>query len=325
MTRGTTRILLGALLGVAGLWLSLRDIPAATLREALLSARWGWVAAALAVSLIAVLAVVLRWRVLLQPATVSSSVLGRATLVGQMLNIVLPFRLGEVARVYTAMGHSSIGVARLTASLAIEKALDLAIFGVTAAVLVASALLPRSSLAEGRWLLLPATTAVALAAMWLVVRWRLLPRIASVGRRSWRSRRQMDSPRDDRCLQRPRRVAIRRSCRVGARLDRSDFRARRRRQPADAASIRSAPAGFRWFCDSGGASGGERPPSLPGRLGIYNYLTVLTLGLYGVGRTEAATYSIALYFVAYMPKVVLGALVAADPSWRPSMSWTPNA
>ena len=45
----------------------------------------------------------------------------------------------------------------------------------------------------------------------------------------------------------------------------------------------------------------------------------------GVGRTEAATYSIALYLVAYVPKVVLGALVTADPSWRPSMNWTPNA
>jgi len=158
-----TRVVVGALLGVAGLWLSLRDIPPGTLRAALFSARVGWAFTALAVSLVAVLAVVLRWRVLLQPAVVPSSVLGRATLVGQMLNIVLPFRLGEVARVYTATGHSSVGVARLTASLAIEKALDLAIFGVTAAALVTSALLPATSLARGRWLILPATTAVALA------------------------------------------------------------------------------------------------------------------------------------------------------------------
>jgi hypothetical protein len=70
---------------------------------------------------------------------------------------------------------------------------------------------------------------------------------------------------------------------------------------------------------------GSVPPSLPGRLGIYNYLTVLTLGLYGIDRAEAATYSIALYIVAYVPKVILGALVTADPSWRPSMKWRPNA
>jgi len=320
-----TRVVVGALLGVAGLWLSLRDIPPGTLRAALFSARVGWAFTALAVSLVAVLAVVLRWRVLLQPAVVPSSVLGRATLVGQMLNIVLPFRLGEVARVYTATGHSSVGVARLTASLAIEKALDLAIFGVTAAALVTSALLPATSLARGRWLILPATTAVALAAMWLFVRWHV-----AVGLAAWLSTR-------------------------GGRLGRWTAHVVTDiangldawRSAGHAGTVLAwtilifvlAAAGnqlmLRAFdlhlpLSAGFAvlvvlQAGSVPPSLPGRLGIYNYLTVLTLSLYGVGRTEAATYSIALYFVAYVPKVVLGALVTADPSWRPSLKWTSNA
>jgi hypothetical protein len=320
-----TRVLLGALLGVAGLWLSLRDIPAATLRAALLSAHWGWVLTALAVSLFAVVAVVLRWRVLLQPSTVSSSVLGRAILVGQMLNIVLPFRLGEVARVYTAVGHSSVGVARLTASLAIEKALDLAIFGITAAVLVTSALLPRSALAEGRWLILPVMTALALAVMWLVVRWRLLPRIASWtaarggrvgvwtahvvtdvsnGLDAWRSAGHAGSVLAWTIL-----IFV-----LAAAGNQLMLRALELQLPIS--------AGFAILVV---LQAGSVPPSLPGRLGIYNYLTVLTLGLYGIDRAEAATYSIALYIVAYVPKVILGALVTADPSWRPSMKWRPNA
>jgi uncharacterized membrane protein YbhN (UPF0104 family) len=320
-----TRVLLGAVLGAAGLWLSIRDIPVATLRAALFSARWGWAIMALAVSLFAVVAVVLRWRVLLQPSTVSSSVLGRATLVGQMLNIVLPFHVGEVAGIYTAMRHSSVGVARLTASLAIEKALDLAIFGVTAAVLVTSALLPRSTLAEGRWLILPVTTAVALAVMWLVVRWRLLPRVASWiavrggrigawtahvvtdvsnGLDAWRSAGHAGSVLAWTIL-----IFV-----LAAAGNQLMLRAFDLHLPIS--------AGFAILVV---LQAGSVPPSLPGRLGIYNYLTVLTLGLYGVGRTEAATYSLALYFVAYVPKVVLGALVTADPSWRPSMKWTPNA
>jgi uncharacterized membrane protein YbhN (UPF0104 family) len=320
-----SRVLVGAVLGAAGLWLSLRDIPVATLRAALLSAHWGWVMTALAVSLLAVIAVVLRWRVLLQPSTVSPWVLGRATLVGQMLNIVLPFRLGEVARVYTAMGHSSVGVARFTASVAIEKALDLAIFGVTAAVLVASALLPRTALAEGRWLILPVITGVALVAMWLVVRWRLLPRIASwfavrggrvgkwiahvvtdvsTGLDAWRSAGHARSVLVWTIV-----IFI-----LAAAGNQLMMRAFDLQLPIS--------AGFAILVV---LQAGSVPPSLPGRLGIYNYLTVLTLGLYGVGRTEAATYSLALYCVAYVPKVVVGALVAADPSWRPSMNWTPNA
>ena len=55
-------------------------------------------------------------------------------------------------------------------------------------------------------------------------------------------------------------------------------------------------------------------------------LTVLTLGLYGISRPQAATYSIALYVIAYVPKLVLGAiLAAADPTWRPSMDWSSRA
>jgi uncharacterized membrane protein YbhN (UPF0104 family) len=319
------RALLGAVLGVAGLWLSLRDIPPSTLRAALWSARSGWALAALAVSLLAVAGVVIRWRVLLQPTAVPTSVLGRATLVGQMLNIVLPFRLGEVARVYTAMGHSSLGVARLTASLAIEKALDLAIFGVTAAVLVTGALLPASALARGRWLILPLTTLIALVALWLAVRWRLLPRVAawveprggrlggwtarvvadvSSGLEAWRSAGHAGVVLTWTIL-----VFV-----LAAAGNQLMFRAFDIHLPIS--------AGFALLVI---LQAGSVPPSLPGRLGIYNYLTVLTLGLYGVGRTEAATYSLALYFVAYVPKVVLGALVTADPSWRPSVNWTSNA
>lgn len=319
-----TRPMLGAVLGAAGLWLSLRDIPAGTLSAALLSARLEWTFTALVVSLIAVLAVVIRWRILLQPSTVPPSVLGRATLVGQMLNIVLPFRLGEVARVYTAMQHSSVGVARLTASLAIEKALDLAIFGITAAVLVTSALLPRSALAEGRWLILPITTIVALIAMWLAVRWRLLPRLAagfskrggrlggwtahvlndvSTGLDAWRSAGHAGAVLTWT-------IVIFGLAAAGNQLMLRAF------------DLHLPPsAGFAILVV---LQAGSVPPSLPGRLGIYNYLTVLTLGLYGVGRTEAATYSIALYCVAYVPKIVLGALVTADPTWRPSLSWTSN-
>lgn len=317
-------MIVGAALGGAGLWLSLREVPAEALRASLLSAEPAWALAALVVSLLAVGAVVLRWRLLLQPSSVAAAVLARATLIGQMVNILVPFRLGEVARVYTTAQHAEISVARLTASLAIEKALDLAIFGVTAATLVTSALLPRSSLQDARWLVAPAVTVAALAFMWLMVRWRVGPAVAgwmssrggragrwvghvvadvSSGLEAWRSAGHAGAVLAWT-------IVVFALAAAGNQLL---LRAFRIELPLS--------AGFALLVV---LQAGSVPPSLPGRIGIYNYLTVLTLGLYGVSRPQAATYSIALYVIAYVPKLVLGALLAVDPTWRPAINWSPR-
>lgn len=56
---------------------------------------------------------------------------------------------------------------------------------------------------------------------------------------------------------------------------------------------------------------GSVPPALPGRLGVYNYLTVIAVGVVGVDAVPAAAYSIALYIVAYLPNMILGAIFFA--------------
>lgn len=322
MAGAIARLVFGGFLGGIGLWLSLRNIPAGAMTAALLSAHPLWFLMALAATLLAVAAVVLRWRLLLLPSTLPVSVLARATLLGQMLNIVLPFRLGEVARVQAVAGHSSAGIARVTASLAMEKALDLAAFGIASASLVASALVPEDAIRERRWLL-PLIAVIAVCGLAaLAVRGRLGPRLSV-----WLA------ARDGRMAQRLARVVTELSDGLDA-----------WRSAGHAMSVLAwtvvvfvlAAAGnqlllrafhFSVPLSAGFAllvvlQAGSVPPSLPGRLGIYNYLTVLTLGLYGVNRAQAATYSIALYLTAYVPKLVLGAIVAADPAWRPLRSWT---
>jgi uncharacterized protein (TIRG00374 family) len=316
------RFAVGALLGGLGLWLSLRDIPLNALDDALLSADPFWALSALAATLVAVGAIVARWRILLLPAHADVSVLARSTIVGQMLNIVLPFRVGEVARIYAVARHSQLGITRVTASLAIEKALDLAIFGIVSATLITTALLPRDMVRAGRVFVGPVITIAALSLMVLAVRWRIGHRVAA-----WFARRRH-------------RVAAR----IARVLDDVSDGLDAWRSAGHAASVLAwtlviftlAATGnqllFRAFAldvplSAGFAllvalQAGSVPPSLPGRLGIYNYVTVLTLALYGVSRRDAATVSIALYAIAYAPKVVLGAIIAADPSWRPS--WTGN-
>ena len=51
--------------------------------------------------------------------------------------------------------------------------------------------------------------------------------------------------------------------------------------------------------------------SVPGNLGVFHYLTVLALAVYGVDREIALAYAIVLYAVAILPKLVLGSVIMA--------------
>jgi uncharacterized membrane protein YbhN (UPF0104 family) len=54
---------------------------------------------------------------------------------------------------------------------------------------------------------------------------------------------------------------------------------------------------------------GTAPVSTPGNLGVFQYLTVLALGVYAVDGTKALAYSMVLYAVALGPKLVIGAIM----------------
>jgi uncharacterized membrane protein YbhN (UPF0104 family) len=51
---------------------------------------------------------------------------------------------------------------------------------------------------------------------------------------------------------------------------------------------------------------GEAPPSLPGKVGLFQYLVIIALAAFGVDRTTALTYSLLLYGVAVLPVLLAG-------------------
>ena len=53
---------------------------------------------------------------------------------------------------------------------------------------------------------------------------------------------------------------------------------------------------------------GVAVPSSPGKVGVFQYLCLLALGVFGVERNLAFTYSLVLYAVALMPLALCGAL-----------------
>jgi uncharacterized membrane protein YbhN (UPF0104 family) len=52
-------------------------------------------------------------------------------------------------------------------------------------------------------------------------------------------------------------------------------------------------------------------PSLPGRVGVFQYLCVLALLPFGLDFDQALAFSLALYAVVYLPPIMIGLLSAA--------------
>jgi uncharacterized membrane protein YbhN (UPF0104 family) len=70
---------------------------------------------------------------------------------------------------------------------------------------------------------------------------------------------------------------------------------------------------------------GNAPPSLPGKLGVFHYLTVLALSAFAIEQSVALSYAFTLYAVAILPKIVLGAILLAAWRYRGGMRLAPKS
>jgi hypothetical protein len=58
-------------------------------------------------------------------------------------------------------------------------------------------------------------------------------------------------------------------------------------------------------------------PSVPGRIGLFEYLCVLTLRLFGVSQEQALSYGIVLHALVFLPTILLGVLALLGVGMRP--------
>ncbi len=53
---------------------------------------------------------------------------------------------------------------------------------------------------------------------------------------------------------------------------------------------------------------GNIPPSVPGKVGIFEYAVILALSVFIIPKSQALSYGIMLHLVAYLPKIILGVI-----------------
>lgn len=318
-TRQTLSLIGGTLLSLLFLWLAARQVHLWEVWSALQQANLWWVGAALAAFLATQGVKAARWKALFYPEHGARRLgkLLRLIYIGQMVNAALPARLGELARAYILARTEAVSGAYVLGTIVLEKALDSLMLLLV--VLITSIFMPFPSWVKGSSLVVSGGMVVLLTVMTILSRWegRLPCRVAQAfAPTSWLGRLGVMA-----AIQRAA-LSLRplRSFRMNLVLwgwsagnwalmiltNLLMFRAFSLHLPWTAAPLLLAILNI-----------GIIVPSSPGRIGIFHYLCVLTLGLYGVDAALALACGILLHAVVYVPIFLLGAYYL----WRENLSW----
>jgi uncharacterized protein (TIRG00374 family) len=257
-----------------------------------------------------------RWQTILEPVVgkLPFGPLWRATAVGMMVNNVVPARAGEIARAYALSKEAQVPFATSLASLAVDRLFD----AIVLLLLAASALLdPALSGAEslaGRPLSSFATGAATVVLVMVLGLYALVffpggllrlfelfarrvsPSVEERGRRVLETFVQGLS-----VLRRPSRFAAV----FGWTLAHWLLNALGFWFAFKAVGI-TAPFSAALFLQAFIALG-TAVPALPGFFGVFEYMSVQGLSIYGVGQQQAATWAIGYHLLSFIPITLIGA------------------
>lgn len=122
--RSIAWLTLGIIISAIGVGLIARAIDPDRLSLALEGIGWSWVGVAIVVTLATYFTRMRRWIVLLRPLTFRHIAVLRALLTGQLLNHLLPIRVGDLVRSILLGREPGGSLARILGSVLIEKAWD---------------------------------------------------------------------------------------------------------------------------------------------------------------------------------------------------------
>ena len=303
-------LVLGLLLGGWALWLASRGVNWNHLWAAMRSIDLRWLGMALGCVLLNLLVLTLRWRLLFYPQHTERSWLNlfRGIVIGQALNVIAPGRIGEFARAYAIGTTEGISKAKAIGTIIVEKVMDMAALMMATLVLWESITPPSWAIGLGHalmWITAIATVALLfialrseLSLLWMRRLSAFMPQKAEeflakyaqlvIAGFSAICYRWVHG-----CLWALSFLLLLFSVLTNYFL----FRAFGLTLPVSAALFLLVVLQI-----------GSAPPSLPGKFGVFHYLTVLALTSFMVDRNIALAYSVVLYCVAILSKIIMASL-----------------
>ncbi|MBI3914941.1 MAG: flippase-like domain-containing protein [Chloroflexi bacterium] len=318
MRVGGWQLWVGAVFSVGFIVLVLRDVHLADVANALRQVNPGLMLFAVASFVVTGVAKAARWRMLF--ASRQKPSLGRAFSVlsiAIMLNSFAPARLGELARAYLIGEDGVNSKTYALGTIAVEKVSDLIFLVLTLSLLLSQMALPD-------WLAGPArATALIIAVLvplFLLLAWQNQLVLRALGRLSgrlslswgeWFLQMVSRGLESLQVLRHPRLLLGLAAwsaliVALGASTNYIVFAAMGLNLSAWAALLLLVVLQV-----------GVAVPSSPGRIGVFHYLVVLALSIFGIAKEIAIGYSVVLYLVVYVPIALMGGYCL----WREKITW----
>ncbi len=300
----------GAAISVVLLYLAFRTTTFGAVWAVLRQANLWWVGAALLSVGVNNLFKVLRWQVLLGPpgSRVPFLDLLMSNLSGQMLNTLAPVRLGDLSRAYVIGGGAGPGRAYALGTVALEKVVDMIWFALLFLLLLLMIPLP-AWVKNSAWTFVAAALLAGGLTFVIAAQPQRVMRVAEVILRRLPERWQTFL-----------------TSRLHNLLDSLEVL----KQRSDLAKIAAwstliwATAVLTnvltlWALDLHlplsasvlvlvGLMIGISLATVPGRIGVFEWICVLALGAYGVGQAQALSYGLLLHAIVYIPTTLLGVI-----------------
>ena len=302
------KVAVGTVISLLFLWLAFRNVPISQIISVFSQLNWGFMALALGLTIAGTLARAARWKLLYYPdhKALNGLRLAEALFISQMLNIVIPARLGEISR-FQFMSHFESRSRALTlGTIVLEKGLDVLALLVIMFLVPVSVSLP-SWFQDSRGSLV--AFVIAFFGTSLILSYgkdRLLALFESIVGflpNKWRARLRQAVTLALGSLD------VLRSPLIGLQLQGWSFLIWSMGILVNyivflaiGLSLPFVAALFLLVV----LQVGTAVPSVPGKLGIFQYLCIMALAPFGVEKSSALSYSVLLYFVAFGPLLILG-------------------
>lgn len=300
------KILVGLSITALALWLSFRKLDWEELKNAFYQVNFFWVILALINTIFTVYVLGWRWQILLKPKKkISLNSLFRLNIISQYVNIIIPGRFGEVLKAYLTSKQYKVSGAYVIGTVAIEKILDFLVF-VLCWISVPALFALQREIRGYKISLFFCLLAVLFLSLFIwksrtVLKWtgfvsRLLPGKLKQGFQDF-FEKGTEAFGLLRSAKNSLFIVILTFCFIICQVLTNYFLFK-----AFHLNLSFWVGLFLLLA----IQMGSIPPSVPGKIGIFEYAIILALSVFSISKSQALSYGIMLHLVAYLPKILLG-------------------